>query len=50
MCAVELKFINITETNYCGSELWYIAVWTALSCSAHTRARTHTHTHTYTHV
>ena len=43
MCVVELKFVNLTGTNYYGSELWYIALWTAMSFSTHT----HTHTHTY---
>ena len=47
MCVVELKFVSLTGTNYYGSELRYIALWTALSCSTHTRTHTHTHTCTY---
>jgi len=51
MCVVELKFVSLTGTNYYGSELRYIGLWTALSCSTHTRTHTHTHVHMYsTHM
>ena len=45
MCVAELKFMYLRETNYYGSELWYIALWTALPCSTHTHTHTHTHAH-----